>query len=315
MMFRLSVLMALVSLSCLVEARAKCGPRAELASPDEFSKYIIKVADYFEGTPRVRVDSLSAAEQSRYAATAKIRCTGLPGTPWAGQPVYATAQLTMKDDLITMAGHSLIYNEPANPPGSGPAICRPLTDPKSCRFLIHSHGADQEISFDHVVENGIKCPTEPKTENDWAVVKLSKHIDDVNYYKVDESESSGLQLGDQVVTIGHSSDFHSKSVYQSGPKHFGQCTILRTYGFDKTTGVSTACGASYGSSGGSLLSSGSDPLLLGVIVDVKESFTEVKHAFDAKIPNQKHWQADGNGTYYVTLQGSFMRALERGANE
>jgi hypothetical protein len=271
----------------------------------EFSGYLVKVADYFEAPPRVAVDTLDQAAQASYVPTGKLYCTLLNGR----QTYKSSAQLTYKHDLITTVGHALINIDGTN--------CEAQAKPQDCKFIITVAGKTREVGIASLVGTGLSCPSKNSPDDDWAVMRLKEPIEDVKPYSV-EGASEYLDVGTQVITVAHSVDFKSGAQHELGAKHFGKCSVLQTYGGFPPASVSTACGASHGSSGGSLLSLDPDPVLLGVVSQVNETSAEANKAQARGKPRVLHWQKDGNGTYYRTLSGDFaltlMEAGERSAD-
>ena len=290
-MFLFPILVILLSFPTF--AKERCDPRCETASVEGFSKYIINVADYFEAPPRVAVDSLDQASQHRYEATGKIYCTLLNGQ----QTYKGSAQLTYKHDLITTVGHSLINIDGTN--------CQTQARPQDCKFIISVGGKTREIGVAGLEGTGLSCPTKNGPNDDWAVMRLKQPIVDVQPYAIDQSQAESLSIGTRVAAVAHSVDFRSKAQYELGAKHFGTCSVLQTYGGFPPRTVSTACGASHGSSGGSLLSLDSEPVLLGIMSQTGETLDQANAAQAKGKPRVLHWKKDGDGTYFRTLTGDF----------
>jgi hypothetical protein len=97
----------------------------DLASTVPNTDNVIRVTDYYEGTPRVPVLSLPLSIQQRYAATGTIQCNG-----WEG-----SAQLTIKNNLITTVAHVL----------HDPDTCVERAKRNQCVFKITSHGRIRSI--------------------------------------------------------------------------------------------------------------------------------------------------------------------------
>lgn len=261
--------------------------------------------DYFEAPPRVTVASLGPEAEARYAATGKIQCKLLNG----GQSGFGSAQLTYKHDLITTSGHALIDIW-------GPdSRCVSLSKATDCRFIIKSHGATRSIEVVKLEGTGISCPLGTWPDNDWAVMRLKEPIDDVKPYSVDRVKSEGLVIGSQVVTIGHSIDFQSPNPRQfTGPKHYGLCSVLAVDFGPPAATLRTACGCSFGCSGGSLLSLDPNPVLLGIVT---ASFENYEHggfgseceAGERGKPDVVHFEKNRYGTDYRTLSGDFLSTL------
>ncbi|WP_438275804.1 hypothetical protein [Nitrobacter sp.] len=180
-------------------------------SVDEFSKYLVKVADYFEAPPRIAVASLDKASQNRYAATGKLYCRLLNGR----QTYKGSAQLTYKHDLITTAGHSLINIEGTN--------CQTMARAQDCKFIINVGGKTREMGIAGLEGIGLSCPTKNSPDDDWAIMRLMRPIKDVEPYGI-SNQSQLLSIGTRVVTVAHSVDFKSPAQHELGVKHYGMCS-------------------------------------------------------------------------------------------
>jgi hypothetical protein len=51
-------------------------------------------------------------------------------------------------------------------------------------------------------------------------------------------------------------------------------------------------------------------VLVGVMTQTRESIGEAEKAVRSGRRNIMHWQLDGDGTYYVTVNGDFLAALQ-----
>jgi hypothetical protein len=265
-----------------------------------FTAQISYGADYYEAPPRVAVESLPVEEQNLYAATGTIDCKGYG--PFSRYNFIGSAQLTLKNDVITTVGH-LIFD-------LSNWRCVQRSKAENCKFIIQSHGSRREFPVEKMIGTGTTCPGDRALENDWAVMKLKIPVDDIEPYPIDPEKIRHLYLLDRVLTIGHSIDFNSQGQNKIGPKHFGECTILRAYGDKYPEAVSTACGCSEGCSGGSLLSTDPKPILLGVWVSSLETPPEARKAAARGKPNLLHWKKEGDGSYYVLITNGFLKALQ-----
>ena len=171
---------------------------------------VVGVADYYEAPPRIPVSRLPTSVQQRYAATGIIQCNGFEGS----------AQLTIKNNLITTAGHMLNDRD----------TCAKIAEPNQCVFIVNSQGRSRSVRVKNLVATGFRCPRENDVQDDWAVMALSEPIDDVTPYSVDPDKIIALRKNDSVVTVAHSVDF---IVSSQNAKHYGECTILKIYGSGK----------------------------------------------------------------------------------
>jgi hypothetical protein len=259
------------------------------------------IVDYYEAPARVAVESLPQAMQNRYSPTGKIICEGLSQSAYSGIHFTGSAQLSLKNNLITTVGHILIDTNNGR--------CIPKSRAENCKFIIKTG----EFRVEKLIGTGITCPHKTAVENDWAVMKLKTAIVDIEPYPVDEDKISKLKVHDLIVTVAHSVDFKSPGPTQTGPKHFSECTVLNLYGGATSDAMSSACGCSEGCSGGSLLSPESRPSLLGIWTASMETLAQARRAQAAGSPNVVHWEEDGNGSYYRLLTDDFLEALIRGS--
>lgn len=280
-------------LSALAQDTPPCFSNADFRDIGDLTQYIHKTTDYYEGTPRIPLDNMATSAQQKYAATGKIQCNGYKGS----------AQLTVKNNLITTAGHIL----------TGRNDCKSRARATDCEFIIRSHGRDRTIKVSRLVGTGFRCPTLPEIPDDWAVMQLAESVDDVQPYSIDPAKVRALRRGDQVVTVARSADF---VVNHKNVMHYGQCSILNTYGtYSAPTGFSTACGCSKMCSGGSLLSADSASSLLGIVVEDFEKIEDLMSAIKKGKPNIAHWKEDGSGTYYTPLSGEFLRTIDQASRD
>ena len=107
--------------------------------------------------------------ETRYAATGMVVCSG----------VYSTAQLTIKDDVVTTAAHAF-YDTDGNPRG----------DLATCHFNILVEGRQLAIPLDVAsLEVGSRNPYAVAPVHDWAVVRLVQHVPAAQPYGIQRTGS------------------------------------------------------------------------------------------------------------------------------
>lgn len=206
----------------------------------------------------------------RFAATGTLRCPKFQNR----------AQLTVRNDIITTAGHSL-YVE---------LNCKKRVPVEKCVFETYVSGVKKVANISEVKATGIKCPGGPYDPTyDWAILQLKKPISGVEPYAVDRGASDTIEKNQIVTAVGKSLEFNPNWVTNLNanidllPKHIGDCSIRSLYAVPYANTFSflgTDCDISFGMSGGSLLDASKDrPILLGLFslsTETKEA--EIKAA-------------------------------------
>jgi hypothetical protein len=172
--------------------------------------------DYYEeDKTRVPVFTLPADQQNIFAATGTIRCPG---------GMSGTAQLTVRPDIITTAGH-LLYD---------PISCQRSAKADVCTFSIVSYGRSTDIAVTQEIDSGLKDCSRARARDDWLILKLKRTVDDVEPYKIEKNVGKFLKIGDRVSTIASSLDFlvKDKNGNLVEAKAYGECRIMQAYGVD-----------------------------------------------------------------------------------
>jgi len=274
----------LISIVCLLPAAANA------------SGLLHYVSDYYEGSPRSRVDSMSRDDAKKFDATGTLFCKGTEGS----------AQLTVSNNLITTASHMLYHRK------KGTNSCEQRAKATDCTFQVFSHGRIRSIPVTEMVGKGWTCPNGADPADDWLVFKLAESVDDVQPYQINYSKIKSMRENENVMTVAHSIDIFGKA------KHYGFCKIghLENPGFIPHFLIAP-CGCAEGCSGGSLLSADSDHNLLGIVVAGKESDKELRQALQSGHPNRYHFRAQGDdqdrGELYVAITNDFLKAIEKGS--
>ena len=169
--------------------------------------------------------------ESRYAATGMVVCSG----------VYSTAQLTIKDDVVTTAAHAF-YDTDGNPRG----------DLATCHFNIMIEGKQLAVPLDvtslHV---GSRKPYSVAPVHDWAVVRLAQHVPAAQPYGIGEPGPVGMPI----VMLAH----RHRGWIHDGLKAIEACAIRVESRVEKLSARELAidCSAGEGASGSAIMAPGS----------------------------------------------------------
>ena len=200
-----------------------------------------------------------ATIEKRYAATGDFSC---------GPDFFGQGALTVRDNIVATAAH---INT------SGSLVC-PLTrvSISKCKFTLKVDGNLQDYDIDSVLGSGPKCDhpgQKIKPSQDWMVLKLKKHVSGaVQPYTVNDDPTL---LTDQkgVVQVAKSTDWNptNKKSVRDGERHYGRCNLQKVAGErTRPLSVETDCDTSGNSSGGSVLTPGTVPILLGVVSGTRD---------------------------------------------
>ncbi len=198
---------------------------------------------------------------ARFAATGLVRCGGAVGT----------AQLTLRNDIITTAAHVLIGNNG-----------QPRT---SCTF--QSTGSGEPVTIDpQSIKAGSRTPLSDPATNDWAVARLTRPIQNVTPYGL---ASAGSKPGSVFMVAGG-----NKRADRMGTERCNARGMLGT----SARGVrefAIDCNAAPGSSGAALTAGQN---IVGIYVGYRSTDPVRAQAFSAAHYN-----------FAITVEGSFRRAV------
>jgi hypothetical protein len=279
--------------------------------------YIQPVAVY--GTENRRTEEQYAKDHretlkaihDRYAATGEIVC--------AGDIRRGSAQLTLRNDLITTAGHMFRDSK----------TCDEKAQAAGCIFTLRSGARSRSIPVKDLVAIGLQCPESHTIQDDWAILRLSEPATDVTPYNVDRELVGNTQTGDGVVAVARSMDFavivvkDGRPVYDF-PKHIGDCNIRLSWagawppmpGEVRTpTEFRTDCATSAYSSGGSLLTRGDRPSLLAIVKGGIATEAEELEGLRTGKPVQKPYDPSSWYTVWTPVAGQFYDALVKAAQK
>ena len=178
--------------------------------------------------------------ETRYAATGLIDCSN----------IYSTAQLTVRNDVVTTAAHAFF-----DPEG------HPRGDLSTCTFAIDVGGVHHEIPLDVAsLQVGSRNPYPVSPVHDWAVVRLKEKVQDVQPYTLGPS----IKDGAEIVMLAHR---HQGWVHD-GYKAIEDCAIRSSERVDPMDAreIAIDCSTGAGASGSAMLLPGSSCAMVGILV-------------------------------------------------
>lgn len=213
-----------------------------------------------------------AAFESRYAATGMVVCAG----------VYSTAQLTIRNDVVTTAAHAF-YDASGNPRG----------DLSSCVFSILSGGQQRNLPL--VVSSlrvGSRNPYAVAPVFDWAVVRLADMVPGAKPYALGTPGTTGMPI----VMLAH----RHRGWVHDGRKAIEACAIRNARSVDKASPreIDIDCSAGEGASGSAIMTPGSTNQMVGIYVGWRSTHPEKSGPY-----SQTHMN------FGVAVEGTFRTAI------
>jgi hypothetical protein len=178
--------------------------------------------------------------ENRYAATGMIVCSG----------VYSTAQLTIKNDVVTTAAHAF-YDTDGNPRG----------DLSTCHFNVMAEGKQLQVPLDvSSLVVGSRNPYAVAPVHDWAVVRLVQGVPSAQPYGVGDPGP----VGSQIVMLAH----RHRGWVHDGAKAIETCAIRVESLTEKDMPRELAidCSAGEGASGSAIMVPGQAGAMVGIYV-------------------------------------------------
>lgn len=308
-------------LSLLVGATALAGPLAAWVGPLR--------AAVIDNPDRVTLTAWAAAEglatdivEDRYAATGVVTCSW-EDPEWGPRHTFASAQLTIAADLITLSGHTF----------TDPITCEPKAAATQCQFTITDQGVEQTSPLSEILGTGIHCGPEGGSRvfdrmiGDWAVARL-EHPLSATPYEIDPTAGGAVAPSEPVLSVTHSQDYFTLAADGTmlHPKTIGACRVrdlLRRFG--AIAYFTTDCDGAQRSSGGSILAAGGDgpPKLIAIWAASSEGRPLLDEAV-ARIVEAGVYRDDlaNTGTYevnawssrHIPIAGEFLSVLLLAAN-
>lgn len=144
--------------------------------------------------------------QDRFAATGVLRCKNFS----------ASAQLTGNKDTITSSAHVFTDSK----------TCRTIDSPQTCIFITKRRGALVEIPVSKLIKSGYQCPKLPQNQDDWAVLKLQRTVEEITPYEISLFDR-GITTGEKLISVsGFSIDFQRKILERGALKCPSRLSIV-----------------------------------------------------------------------------------------
>ena len=272
-----------------------CGNRRQIAGP------LFDVGDIYQKSSQTDDPDRKSAQdfglahgmsagqvEKRYSATGDIICPN-----GAGQ-----AQVTVKGDTVTTSAHMIYHGDD----------CKEIVPFRSCKFQLTIDGKKQEYKFKAILKSGRNCPNDLplETADDWIVFRLEKAVDPrVKPYAIPGIGRGKAAPGDKIVTVAKSHDWPDvgRTLLRDRPRHYGECQLKKSSVHE----IQSNCDTSAGSSGGSVLTTGEDPVLIGI---VSGQINPKRNPNCEKRPdNTGAYQPDCWGSVAVAVGGDFRSAI------
>ena len=246
-------LFAVLSLTHDATAAFICAPGHDQISAAR--DLIHHVAQYDDADRRTKMDyarenKLTEAEvEKRHLGSGDLYC----------EKSQSQGMVSVKDNLILVAGHALGYED---------YCAKPIKPASSCKFVIHISDETLVYDIEAEVAVGFNCPQHKNSEmppyNDWAILRLKKHVDRrIKPYAV--AIVDPMDVDTKVVAVGKSKDFYPNAKFDDKPRHYGNCDIKKIESIlGEATQFQTNCDADHGLSGGGLFRPGPNPTVIGI---------------------------------------------------
>ena len=209
--------------------------------------------------------------EARYAATGIVVCSG----------VSATAQLTVRNDVVTTAAHAF-FDPDGNPRG----------DLSTCTFTIDIGGIHHTVPLDVAsLRVGSRNPYPVSPVHDWAVVRLKEKVQEARPYGLGTTDH-----GAQIVMLAHR---HLGWVHD-GLKAIEACAIRTTERVDALSAreLDIDCSAGAGASGSAIMLPGAACAMVGIYVGWRSTHPQSPGLF-----SQTHLN------FGVAVEGPFRQAI------
>ena len=241
-----------------------CSAAAHAAEPPSLDRYPAELLRPYVPAVSMEMDRRVAPTRGtdrRIDATGLLRCGGAVGT----------AQLTLRNDLITTAAHVLIGE------GGEPR--------KGCVFQSLAGGAAVAIDTASI-KTGSRTPMSEPATRDWAVARLKRPVAGVTPYRLAAAgmKPSGVSMiagGNKRADAMGAERCNARGMLAASPDG------VREFAID--------CSAAAGSSGAALTSGRN---IVGIYVGYRSSDPSRAQAFSVTHYN-----------FAITLEGPFRRAL------
>jgi len=218
----------------------------------------------------------------RYGATGMLVCSG----------TYSTAQLTVRNNLITTAAHAFY-----DPRGAARG------DLSACVFSISSGGVNYRIPIDvTTLRVGSKTPFAVSPVNDWAVVRLMQSVPNSHPYMLGPSGRPGTSI----VMLAH----RHRGWVHDGRRAIETCSIRMAERIqaDSPREIGIDCSAGEGASGSALMRPGATPTMLGIYVGWRSSHPDTSGPYS---PTHMNFGVAVEGPFRAAILASSAEAASR----
>jgi len=210
--------------------------------------------------------------EKRYAATGMIVCSG----------VYSTAQLTIRNDVVTTAAHAF-FDADGSPRGS-------LSE---CTFNVMVEGKQKAIGLDvSSLRVGSRNPYAVAPVHDWAVIRLAEAVPSAQPYAIGNPGPVGMPI--VLLANRHRGWVHD------GLKAIEPCAIRIERRVDAKSAreIAIDCSAGEGASGSAIMSPGAATTMVGIYVGWRSTHPDRPGPFSSTHMN-----------FGVAIEGPFKLAL------
>ncbi len=230
--------------------------------------------------------------QNRYAASGAITCRGFGKGRQSRSVVYASGQLTARNDIVTTTAHTIIGKD-----------AKPLGDLSKCVFETTVDGRTVSSRLTREFFSGFSDPDDANFAGfDWAVIRLKDPLPVEPYPVVDDLSPLFRWLDVANVTKVANFNFDNWGAKRTRVKSLAECAIKPEVvaWSSGVRGIRTDCDISPGNSGGAVLSelSGS-PALIGIMVGTTS----------ASFKRRKKFDLYNDYNIGALVEGEFLRAI------
>ena len=230
--------------------------------------------------------------QNRYAASGAITCRGFGKGRRSRAVVYASGQLTLRNDIITTTAHTIIGKD-----------AKPLGNLENCVFETSIDGRKVRSRLTKDYFTGFSDPDDANFAGfDWAVIRLKDTLPVEPYPVVDNLAPMFRWLDVAIVTKVSSFNFDNWGPKRTRQKSLAECAVKPEIvaWSSGVRSIRTDCDISPGNSGGAILSELSGrPALAGIMVGTTS----------ASFKQRKRFDLYNDYNIGALLEGEFLRAV------
>jgi hypothetical protein len=222
--------------------------------------------------------------ETRYAATGMIVCEG----------VYSTAQLTVRNDVVTTAAHAF-FDENGKTRG----------DLDACVFTVSVEGRPMKVPLDVAsMKVGSRNPYAESPVFDWAVVRLAQPVPAARPYHIGPSASLGMPI----VLLAH----RHRGWVHDGRKAIETCAIRDAHVDDGASPreIAIDCSAGEGASGSAIMTPDDSTSMVGIYVGWRSTHPDTAGPY---APTHMNFGVAVEGTFRSAILAMTQPRIELGA--